>query len=87
MSLFHVFKLVTELVHNGNVFLTSAEKKMIRPKVIVVRAILKLISILFHAFRWNNLREMVDQKRDEITVAHGFQNFNIECNETIVSLR
>lgn len=59
---------------------------MIRPKVIVVRAILKLISILFHAFRWNNLREMVDQKRDEITVAHGFQNFNIECNETIVSL-
>ncbi|KAK7507079.1 hypothetical protein BaRGS_00001930 [Batillaria attramentaria] len=32
---------------------------------------------------WNNLREMVDQKRDEITVAHGFQNFNIECNETI----
>lgn len=35
--------------------------------------------------RWNNLREMVDQKRDEINVAHGFQNFNIECNETIVS--
>ncbi|XP_076464437.1 spectrin beta chain-like isoform X2 [Babylonia areolata] len=32
---------------------------------------------------WNNLREMVDQKRDDITVAHGFQNFNIECNETI----
>ncbi|KAK7104923.1 spectrin beta chain-like isoform X2 [Littorina saxatilis] len=32
---------------------------------------------------WNNLREMVDQKRDEINVAHGFQNFNIECNETI----
>ena len=28
---------------------------------------------------------MVDQKRDEINVAHGFQNFNIECNETIVS--
>ncbi|GFS19194.1 spectrin beta chain [Elysia marginata] len=32
---------------------------------------------------WNNLREMVDQKRDDINVAHGFQNFNIECNETI----
>ncbi|XP_059173308.1 spectrin beta chain-like isoform X3 [Physella acuta] len=32
---------------------------------------------------WNNLREMVDQKRDDIHVAHDFQNFNIECNETI----
>ncbi|BFZ11613.1 hypothetical protein BsWGS_14652 [Bradybaena similaris] len=32
---------------------------------------------------WNNLREMVDEKRDEINVAHGVQNFNIECNETI----
>jgi len=32
---------------------------------------------------WNNLREMVDVKRDDINVAHGFQNFNIECNETI----
>ncbi|XP_035827834.1 spectrin beta chain isoform X1 [Aplysia californica] len=32
---------------------------------------------------WNNLREMVDHKRDDINVAHGFQNFNIECNETI----
>ncbi|KAH9489100.1 hypothetical protein Btru_057665 [Bulinus truncatus] len=32
---------------------------------------------------WNNLREMVDQKRDDINVAHDFQNFNIECNETI----
>ena len=40
--------------------------------------------ILFH-LRWNNLREMVDVKRDDINVAHGFQNFNIECNETIVS--
>ena len=39
----------------------------------------------FGCCRWNNLREMVDQKRDEINVAHGFQNFNIECNETIVS--
>lgn len=28
---------------------------------------------------------MVDQKRDDIHVAHDFQNFNIECNETIVS--
>ncbi|CAG5119810.1 unnamed protein product, partial [Candidula unifasciata] len=32
---------------------------------------------------WNKLREMADQKRDDITVAHDFQNFNIECNETI----
>ena len=39
----------------------------------------------FTISRWNNLREMVDHKRDDINVAHGFQNFNIECNETIVS--
>ncbi|XP_041353644.1 spectrin beta chain-like isoform X2 [Gigantopelta aegis] len=32
---------------------------------------------------WNNLREMLDQKRDEINLAHGLQNFHIECNETI----
>ena len=28
---------------------------------------------------------MVDAKRDEINLAHGLQNFHIECNETIVS--
>ncbi|ESP01600.1 hypothetical protein LOTGIDRAFT_139452 [Lottia gigantea] len=33
--------------------------------------------------RWNNLREHVDQKRDEINLSHGLQNFHIECNETI----
>ncbi|KAK3578499.1 hypothetical protein CHS0354_007749 [Potamilus streckersoni] len=32
---------------------------------------------------WNNLRELVDQKRDEINLAHGLQDFHIECNETI----
>ncbi|XP_067680907.1 spectrin beta chain-like isoform X4 [Haliotis asinina] len=32
---------------------------------------------------WNNLRTLVDQKRDEINLAHGLQNFHIECNETI----
>ena len=42
--------------------------------------------LFFLLQRWNNLREMVDVKRDDINVAHGFQNFNIECNETIVSL-
>lgn len=33
--------------------------------------------------QWNNLRSLVDQKRDEIHLAHGLQNFHIECNETI----
>jgi len=28
----------------------------------------------------------VDQKREEINLAHGLQNFHIECNETIVSV-
>lgn len=37
-------------------------------------------------FRWNNLRDLVDQKREEINLTHGFQNFHIECNETIVSI-
>ncbi|KAJ8308165.1 hypothetical protein KUTeg_013039 [Tegillarca granosa] len=32
---------------------------------------------------WNNLRDLVDQKREEINLTHGFQNFHIECNETI----
>ncbi|XP_052768377.1 spectrin beta chain-like isoform X4 [Mya arenaria] len=32
---------------------------------------------------WNNLRELVEAKRDEIEGAHGLQNFHIECNETI----
>ncbi|XP_060077133.1 spectrin beta chain-like isoform X2 [Ylistrum balloti] len=32
---------------------------------------------------WNNLRDLVDQKREEINLAHGLQNFHIECNETI----
>ncbi|XP_060584243.1 spectrin beta chain-like isoform X5 [Ruditapes philippinarum] len=32
---------------------------------------------------WNNLRELVEAKRDEIDGAHGLQNFHIECNETI----
>lgn len=34
---------------------------------------------------WNNLRDLVDQKREEINISHGLQNFHIECNETIVS--
>lgn len=34
---------------------------------------------------WNNLRDLVDQKREEINLSHGLQNFHIECNETIVS--
>ncbi|XP_050407107.1 spectrin beta chain isoform X3 [Patella vulgata] len=33
--------------------------------------------------RWNSLREHVDQKRGEIDLSHGLQNFHIECNETI----
>ncbi|XP_056020671.1 spectrin beta chain-like isoform X15 [Ostrea edulis] len=32
---------------------------------------------------WNNLRDLVDQKREEINLSHGVQNFHIECNETI----
>ena len=40
---------------------------------------------MIHFDSWNNLREMVDQKREEINLAHGVQNFNIECSETIVS--
>lgn len=32
---------------------------------------------------WNNLRDLVDQKREEINISHGLQNFHIECNETI----
>ncbi|KAH3857019.1 hypothetical protein DPMN_099616 [Dreissena polymorpha] len=36
-------------------------------------------------YSWNNLRELVEAKRDEIEGAHGLQNFHIECNETIVS--
>eukprot|EP00106_Octopus_bimaculoides_P014006 XP_014781448.1 PREDICTED: spectrin beta chain-like [Octopus bimaculoides] len=32
---------------------------------------------------WNTLRSLVDQKREEIHLAHGLQNFHIECNETI----
>ena len=39
--------------------------------------------ILF--FSWNQLRDLVDQKREDINLAHGLQNFHIECNETIVS--
>ena len=34
---------------------------------------------------WNQLRDLVDQKREDINLAHGLQNFHIECNETIVS--
>lgn len=36
-------------------------------------------------YSWNNLRDLVDQKREEINISHGLQNFHIECNETIVS--
>ncbi|XP_076098568.1 spectrin beta chain-like isoform X8 [Mytilus galloprovincialis] len=32
---------------------------------------------------WNELRDLVDQKREDINLAHGLQNFHIECNETI----
>ncbi|XP_062617854.1 spectrin beta chain-like isoform X4 [Saccostrea cucullata] len=32
---------------------------------------------------WNNLRDLVDQKKEEINLSHGLQNFHIECNETI----
>ena len=32
---------------------------------------------------WNQLRDLVDQKREDINLAHGLQNFHIECNETI----
>ncbi|XP_061173789.1 spectrin beta chain-like isoform X4 [Saccostrea echinata] len=32
---------------------------------------------------WNHLRDLVDQKKEEINLSHGLQNFHIECNETI----
>ncbi|XP_076360233.1 spectrin beta chain-like isoform X3 [Tachypleus tridentatus] len=33
--------------------------------------------------RWAVLRELADQKREEINFAHGAQTFHIECRETI----
>lgn len=40
---------------------------------------------IFVCLSWNNLRDFVDQKREEINIFYGFQNFYIECNEIIVS--
>jgi len=42
------------------------------------------VHVIVSVFSWNNLRELVEAKRDEIDSAHGLQNFHIECNETIV---
>lgn len=59
--------------------------KFLRKKSEEQEIILVWLKFMILDCRWNNLRDMVDQKRDEITLAHGLQNFHIECNETIVS--
>lgn len=66
---------------NGTILSTASEGE----KKQICGNILLCLYFYLSCYSWNNLRELVEAKRDEIESAHGLQNFHIECNETIVS--
>ena len=37
--------------------------------------------------RWAELRDLVEKKREKLTVAHSVQTFHIDCTETVTWIR